>query len=148
MATSKNNVTALGPRRRPSIRQKLRSLFKRKGSNLGTITPSPTRSSTDLGVAPNYARDVIRKQNRLSKIQDSRPKDLSIAKDSMGGDLLSKDLMGFELEEGGLEDLKMSFEKGDDAYTLKSPRTTLRSPLALSLELPEESESEEGTSHP
>lgn len=46
-------------------------------------------------------------------------------------------LMGLELEKGGLDDLKLSFETGDGAYGLRSPKNAVRSPLALSLEMPE-----------
>jgi hypothetical protein len=70
--------------------------------------------------------------------KESAPTNLSIANQFMGGSL-----MGLELEKGGLDDLKFSFETGDGAYTLGSPRHTLTSPLALSLEMPE-LEDEEG----
>jgi hypothetical protein len=39
-----------------------------------------------------------------------------------------KGLMTLQLEKGSLEDLKLSFEKGDDAlYSIKSPTTTVQS---------------------
>lgn len=46
--------------------------------------------------------------------------------------------MGLNFEEGGLEDLKMSFEKGDDAYTFGTPKASVKSPLSMEMPLLED----------
>lgn len=121
------------PRRRSSIRQTLRGLFKRKHTDkLGTVSQS--RSSSDSGPsAPT--RNFTQKTNRVSPKRNSKPKDLTIANEFTKGGFI-----GLDFEAGGLEDLKLSFEKGDDAYTLRSPKGTLKSPLSLEMPLHEDSE--------
>ncbi|KAF2421555.1 hypothetical protein EJ08DRAFT_701956 [Tothia fuscella] len=141
MATTKNPVAAPGLRARPSIRQKLRALFKRRNSSkLGNITPSPTRSSTEIGSppnnTPNLARKRMSKQEKDLKAEKRRSRnDLSIANEYMGS---GGGLMGLNFEEGGLEDLKMSFETGDDAYTFGSPTKSVRSPLSMEMAVAED----------
>jgi hypothetical protein len=137
MATGKNPQQGL--RTRPSIRQKLRSLFKRRNTTkLGAITPSPNRSSSEFnstpGVAPNLARKRLSKQEKELKTERRKSRNnLSIADEfSTGG------LMGLNFDAGGLDDLKMSFETGDDAYTFGSPRASVKSPLSLEMPLLED----------
>jgi hypothetical protein len=137
MAATKNQNINLGPRRRPSIRQKLRSLFKKKsGSKLRPLSTiqSPGRSSSDLG-SSQFARSDGKQQKRASLVrkESGPPKHLSIANQFMGGG----SLMGLELEKGGLDDLKLSFETGEGIDSWLSPKKDLLSPLALSLEQPE-----------
>jgi hypothetical protein len=137
MAATKNQNLNLGPRRRPSIRQKLRSLFKKKsGSKLRPLSTiqSPRRSSSDLG-STQFVRSDGKQQKRASLVrkESGAPMNLSIADQFMGGG----SLMGLEFEKGGLDDLKLSFETGDGIDSWLSPKKDLQNPLALPADIPE-----------